>query len=370
MDYLRAFLKGTIMADDIVYVAMSGGVDSSVAAALLVEEGYNCAGITLKTFCYNENPGAAQSCCSLSTFLDASKVCRKLGISHQVLDVSDFFRDKIITNFVNEYLSGRTPNPCVDCNLFVKFEYLLEKVATTDGTKIATGHYAKIEKNGRRCELRRGVDRAKDQSYFLWRLSQRQLNRALFPVGKLSKEETRRLARDLDLPVADKSESQEICFVPDKDYAGFVKQQVGDKVQPGPIYNLDGEMLGRHKGVAYYTIGQRRGLGLSMNKPVYVAQIDAARNAIIIAENDDLFATSLAADRVNWVSIERPDKPMSVQAQIRYRHPPRPGRLFPLPAGRVEFRFDQPQRAITPGQSVVFYDRDLLLGGGIIDKVF
>lgn len=354
-----------------IYVAMSGGVDSCVAAALLKRQGYNCIGITLKTFCYSQNTTSEKSCCSLDAIQDARAVCRKLDMPHHVMDVSDFFGEKVIDKFVNEYLNGRTPNPCVECNRYVKFEHLMKKVAAMGGDKVATGHYARIEQNGERYALRRGIDRSKDQTYFLWGLTQEELARSLFPVGELSKEETRDIARELGLRVADKVESQEICFVPDNDYAGFVKQQVGDKVKPGPILNMAGDVLGQHKGLAYYTIGQRRGLGLSMPNPVYVAQLDVARNAVIIAENEALFNSGLRAGQVNWISVDPISEPRSAFAQIRYRHTAQPGILRRLPSGEAELIFDEPQRAITPGQSVVFYDDDdRVLAGAVIEGVF
>ncbi len=360
------------MNDSTVYVAMSGGVDSCVAAALLHEQGFLCVGVTLKTFCYSQNMTNERSCCSLEAIQDARVVCQKLGIRHYVMDVSDFFGEKVVDKFVSEYLSGRTPNPCVECNRHVKFEHLMTKVAALDSDRVATGHYARIAPKGQRFGLQRGLDRDKDQSYFLWGLSQRELSRTLFPVGHISKAETRSIAVDLGMRVAHKPESQEICFVPDNDYAGFVQRRVGNQVQPGPIFNLAGETVGEHKGLAYYTIGQRRGLGLAMNKPIYVAQLDVKRNAVIIAEDTDLFKSTFRAAEMNWLSIDPPTEPIPAMAQIRYRHHAQPGMLTVLPSGAIEFTFNEPQRAITPGQSAVFYDEtdQWTLAGGVIEAVF
>ncbi|OQY26715.1 MAG: tRNA 2-thiouridine(34) synthase MnmA [Candidatus Cloacimonetes bacterium 4572_55] len=358
------------MSEPTIYVAMSGGVDSSVAAALLVEQGYRCEGATLKIF-DDRSQSTEKSRGFSEPIRDARAICDKLNIPHHTIDVVDFFREKVIAQFVNEYLNGRTPNPCVECNRYVKFGYLMEKLPAVGGDRIATGHYIRVGKRGSRFALRRGVDRAKDQSYFLWRLTQEQLKRALFPLGETSKSETRSLARELGFSVAEKQESQEICFISDNNYAGFVRRKAGNMPKPGRILDMDGNVLGEHKGIAYYTVGQRRGLGLSMPRPVYVARIDAKQNAIIVSENESLFHKCLRAHHVVWSGMDSLHQPINATAQIRYRHQAQPGRLFFYPDSTVEFCFETPQRAITPGQSVVFYDDSgWIIAGGVIESVF
>ena len=360
------------MASNKIFIAMSGGVDSSVAAAILVEQGLDCVGVTLKTFCYANQNSSEKSCCSLDSINDAKNICQKLKIPHYVIDVNSQFKEKVVDNFIREYLTGHTPNPCVECNRHIKFGYLLKNVGAAKEDMIATGHYAQIEKMNSRFALKRGTDISKDQSYFLWGLSQDELSQTLFPLGGLTKEQTREIARQMGLKIAEKIDSQEICFVPDNNYGDFVKAHAAEEIQPGPIFDLSGKHLGNHGGIVNYTLGQRKGLRIAMNRPVYVVKIDAKKNAVYIGNDQDLFKSNVIVDQVNWVSISPPNLNITAFAQIRYRHEAAPGKLIYLPDGKVQFCFQEPQRAITPGQSAVFYDTDnkSILAGGVIDSVF
>lgn len=354
-----------------IVVGMSGGVDSSVAAALLVEQGYDVVGITLRVWPWKE-PEAAQkrfgSCCSPETVDDARRVARGLGIPLYLLNAEREFERTVIENFSGEYLAGRTPSPCVICNQEVKFGSLLRKALAWEASAVATGHYARIKQDlitGRHLLLK-AKDQRKDQSDFLWPLTQSQLAAARFPVGELTKKEVRAKARELGLPVADKPESQEICFVPGDDYRGFLRQRVPEAFRPGPIIDLRGRVVGEHEGLAAYTVGQRRGLGLASGRPLYVVELDPDRNVVVVGEDRDLETTRLIATRVNLIAFDRLERAVAVQAKIRHNHHPAPATISPLEGERIEVVFDFPQRAVTPGQSVVFYQGDLVVGGGII----
>jgi len=359
-----------------VVVGMSGGVDSAVAAALLVEQGYNVIGITIKTYNYEAvggNIGNESSCCSLDGINDARNVAAQLGFPHYVLDFSKQFEREVITNFVDEYLSGRTPNPCVICNRKIKWEELLCKADGLGAEFVATGHYAKVrydEATGRYI-LSRGVDRMKDQSYALWRLTQESLSRTIFPLAELTKPQVRDIAERLGLKIANKSESFEICFIPDNDHGRFLKERVAhlsEKVSGGDIV-MDGKIIGKHEGFPFYTIGQRRGLGVAVGEPIYVTKIDARTNTIQVGTEEKLMHKELVARDVNFIKILDAGFRMSVVAKIRYKDEGSPATIELMDSNTVKVMFDKPKRAITPGQSVVFYDGDDVVGGGIIDRV-
>lgn len=376
---MRWMKEDRVPTGSTVVVAMSGGVDSSVAAALLVEAGYTVVGITMHLWDFEGVGGNIHhesGCCSLSAMNDARMVCHRLGIPHYVVDFRDTFRETVIQDFIHEYARGRTPNPCVLCNVAIKWKALLWKVESLGGHWIATGHYARVRWDDTRARfvLLRGVDKDKDQAYALWRLPQDALSKTLFPLGSAVKEWIREKARALDLKTAGKRESQEICFVPDNDYARFLweKGRVGGRFPPtfgpGPIEDTRGHILGYHRGVAFYTTGQRKGLGIATGRPMYVTRIYPERNTLQVGGWDDLLGSELIARDVNWIAVEEPMEPVRVEVQIRYRHMPAPALVFPEEHGAVRVRFNAPQRAITPGQSVVFYQGDMILGGGIIEE--
>jgi tRNA-uridine 2-sulfurtransferase len=354
-----------------VVVAMSGGVDSSVAAAILKGSGYDVTGVTMNLFslpgkiCRSED---LRSCCGRRAIEDAHRVAIELGIPHYVVDLRREFEAAVIADFAREYGRGRTPNPCIRCNERIKFRLFLERTKRLGADYIATGHHARVTRDsaGARSLLKKGRDRDKDQSYFLYRLTQAQLARTIMPIGDLTKAEVRDRARRLGLAVADKAESQETCFAPLGDYPEFLAGRAPRAFRTGPILDLEGRVLGEHKGIGHYTVGQRRGLGISGRRPVYVAALDARRNAVIVGDEKDLFGKKFEAASVHLISGGRIEKPVIVQAKIRYRHQGARALVVPLSARRVQVEFDRPQRAITPGQSVVFYQRDVVLGGGII----
>ncbi len=356
-----------------VFVAMSGGVDSSVAAGLLKEAGHEVIGVTMNLFslppeiCRSEH---LRSCCGWKATEDAHEAACRLGIDHLVVDFRREFERRVIADFCREYGRGRTPNPCVRCNERVKFGLLLERAGRLGADCLATGHYARVKyDNGRgRYLLKKGKDRAKDQSYFLYPLSQAQLSRTLFPVGEYAKSEVRRLAKKWNLPAAEKPESQEICFVPLGRYPDFLRERVTGAFLPGPIRDRSGRVLGMHKGIGYFTVGQRRGMGIAGPQPLYVIAIDAAANSVIVGADEDLYQKTLLAGRLNLISLEKIEAPVRIKAKIRYKHEAANARLIPLSKGRVRVEFERPQRAITPGQSVVFYQREVVVGGGTIER--
>ncbi len=354
-----------------VIMAMSGGVDSSVAAALLLEAGYEVIGMTMQIW-QTDLPydlEAEGGCCSLGAVEDARSVANKLGIPYYVVNMQAPFREKVIDYFVAEYLQGRTPNPCIICNQELKFNNLLDKAKALDGNYVATGHYVRRDRDPAtgRWVLRKGLDLSKDQSYALYGLTQAQLEASLFPLGDYTKKAIRQKAAELGLRVADKPDSQEICFVPDQDYRRFIDEYKPGAVRPGKIVDKSGKVLGEHTGIINYTIGQRKGLGIASSVPLFVVQIRPDANEVVVGTAAEVFADGLVAGSINWVAIPGLTEELRVEAKIRYAAPPASAIIRPLPDGRVETRFDTPQRAITPGQSVVFYQEDLVLGGGIIE---
>lgn len=344
---------------------MSGGVDSSVAAALLKDEGYDVIGITL---CFNlpDSSGRRPSCCGIQGIEDARKVAHKLGIRHYVLNFKRVLEEKVIKEFCLEYAKGRTPNPCVRCNQHIKFTALLQKAFSLGASHLATGHYARIRKNSKYL-LKKAKDAKKDQSYFLYRLGQRQLKHILFPLGDYTKSQVRTMAKEFALPVADKPGSQEICFLADTDYRSFLKARGTKYTRPGPIIDRDNNILGEHGGIAFYTIGQREGLGIARGYPVYVTKIDPRGNSITVGRKEDVFADGFTVRDRHFIIAPRKKK-VALRVRIRYNHP-EASAIVNLSGSRIKVKFREPQFAVTPGQSAVFYDKDMVLGGGIIDKV-
>ena len=360
------------MAKKTVVVGMSGGVDSSVTAALLKEDGYDVIGVTMRLA--NDSRDFREDdrgCCSLSAVVDARRVCETIGIPHYVMDFKELFQKTVIKNFLSEYAAGRTPNPCIVCNRYVKFEGLLERARALGADYVATGHYARIERseNGRWL-LKKGVDPQKDQAYVLYHLTQATLAHFLMPLGGQTKEVTRAQAEELHLPVAHKPDSEEICFVPNDDYKAYLRRYASACLHPGEIVDTTGHVLGHHAGLPLYTIGQRKGLGIAAERPLYVVRLDREKNQVVVGGADEVFGGGLIASDLNWIAFDTLTQPRTAQAKIRYGKKEGEARLEPLPDGRVRVQFSEPQRAITPGQSVVFYEGDVVLGGGLIDASF
>lgn len=354
-----------------VAVGMSGGVDSSVAAYLLKEQGYDVIGVTMQIWQDEDVDSMAENggCCGLSAVDDARCVADKLGIPYYVLNFKKEFKEHVIDYFMDEYMHARTPNPCIACNRYVKWEALLKRALELGCDYIATGHYARVVKleNGR-FALKKSASIRKDQTYALYNLTQEQLSRTLMPVGEYDKEEIRKIAERIGLFIADKPDSQEICFVPDNDYAGYIERESGKSFDKGNFVDLDGRILGTHKGIIHYTIGQRKGLGLSVGKPVFVVDIRPDTNEVVIGTNEDTFHQELIADRVNLMSISSVEEDMPLNAKIRYSHQGAPCRIKMLDDNTLRCCFEEPVRAITPGQAVVFYDGDVVAGGAVIKK--
>ncbi len=354
-----------------VVVGMSGGVDSSVAAYLLKEQGYDVIGVTMQIWQDEEQKAQEENggCCGLSAVEDARKVAWELGIPYYVMNFKKEFQDNVIQYFINEYIQGRTPNPCIACNRYVKWESLLKRSLDIGAEYIATGHYAQVHKlsNGR-YTLKKSITEAKDQTYALYNLTQYQLSHTLMPVGEYSKEQIRQIAETIHLKVASKPDSQEICFIPDHDYARFIKEHSREQLLKGNFVDLDGNILGQHEGITHYTIGQRKGLNLSMGRPVFVVEIRPETNEVVIGEANDVFSNILICSHLNWMAIQGLyGKEMDVTVKIRYSHKGAKATIREIGDDKVECQFEEPQRAITPGQAVVFYDGDYVVGGGIIE---
>jgi tRNA-specific 2-thiouridylase len=350
-----------------VVVGMSGGVDSSVAAAILKDQGYQVIGVTMQVWPSDESTSIG-GCCGINEIADAQRVAQQLEIPHYVMNFRDVFARKVIAEFCREYSRGRTPNPCIRCNQYIKFGTLLDQARGLEADFVATGHYARVEKASGRYILKKGIDSAKDQSYVLYTMTQDQLEHTLMPLGPLTKKRVRQIARDLELPVAEKSESQEICFIPDNDYSKFVEEYMPQVSKAGPVMDRKGNVLGEHSGIAHYTVGQRRGLGIPAKAPFYVIAIDLKRNAVIVGSKDEIYSDALVATDLNWIASEKPEQPVAVEAKIRYLHKGAKASVIPLSDGRVRVEFEQPQMAITPGQAVVFYQGEMVVGGGTIEE--
>lgn len=349
-----------------VVVAMSGGVDSSMVAAILKREGYEVIGATMRLWTEEDGdmPASHRRCCSMEEVEDARRVCQILDIPFYVLNFEPQFREYVVDYFCEEYVRGRTPNPCIACNKRIKFDLLLKKALALGADYLATGHYTRIEKHGGKYLLLKAIDAAKDQSYVLYSLGQKELENLLFPMGSFNKRQIRNLAREMSLPVWDKKESQEICFITNGDYHQFLAQRSLN--QPGDIVSNEGKVLGRHSGIGFYTVGQRRGLGLASREPLYVLAIDPVGSKVVVGTNEQLLRKELYASEVNYISGEPPHQPLAVTAKIRYKSPEAKAMLYPE-GQRARVVFEEPQRAITPGQAVVFYAGDIVLGGGIIE---
>lgn len=350
-------------------IAMSGGVDSSVAAHLMKEQGFECIGVTMKLF-GNEDIGVSKehSCCSLDDVEDARIVAHSMGMNHYVFNFAEKFDEKVIKNFVYCYENGLTPNPCIECNRHLKFDKLHDRMRELEYDYVVTGHYARVEKDEAtgRFLLKKAVDSNKDQSYVLYSLTQEQLAHTLFPLGGLTKPEVREIAEANGFINAKKSDSQDICFVTDNDYAKFICGYTGKDYPVGDFVDLDGNILGQHKGIIHYTIGQRKGLGIALGSPRFVCKIDPELNQVVLSEEDALFTTTLRAKNINLISVDKIAEPMRIKAKVRYRHSEQPAVVTQIDDDTVEVVFDEPQRAITKGQALVMYDGDVVVGGGTI----
>ena len=348
-------------------IAMSGGVDSSLAAKLMKDKGFDCIGCTMKLY-HNEDAGieSSRTCCSLDDVEDARSVAYKLGMPFYVFNFTEAFRDTVIRKFIESYEKGITPNPCIDCNRYMKFDKLFERAKILGCDYIVTGHYARIEEENGKFVLKKALDETKDQSYVLYSMTQDQLVHTMFPLGSMQKTEVRAIAEESGFVNADKPDSQDICFVPNGDYASVIELQTGKESAEGNFVDKQGNNLGRHKGVIHYTIGQRKGLGVSSTEPLYVCNICPKDGNVVLGSNDDLFSREADVSDFNWISGEVPGSEFRCKAKIRYRQPEQWVTVIPTGADTVHIVFDEPQRAITPGQAAVFYDGDTVLGGGTI----
>lgn len=346
---------------------MSGGVDSSVAAYLMLKRGYDCTGVTLKLF-DNDESAAEKTCCSLDDTEDARSVCLKLGIPHYVYNFKDIFDEKVVGRFIAAYETGATPNPCIDCNRFIKFGKLFQRAEELGFDCVVTGHYASVEynENENRYLLKKAPDINKDQSYVLYSLTQRQLAKTVFPLGEMTKEQVRALAEEMGFINARKHDSQDICFVPDGDYARFIEEYTGKSYPGGDFVDESGKVLGRHKGIIRYTVGQRKGLGLALPQPMYVKEKNLEENKVVLCPNSELFSRELLAGELNLIAFDKIEQPLRVSARVRYNQKEQPATVYQLDGSTIRVVFDEPQRAISKGQAVVLYDGDYVLGGGTI----
>lgn len=353
-----------------VVLGMSGGVDSSVAAYLLKEQGYEVIGVTMQVWPedkeYEEREGG---CCSLSSVEDARRVAYSLDIPFYVMNFKDVFKTNVIDYFIDEYMEGRTPNPCIACNKYIKFDAFLKKAQALGADYVATGHYATVEKIGDRFVLRKSEDDKKDQTYVLYNLTQYQLSHTLMPCGNYHKDKIREIAKEIGLRVHNKKDSMEICFIPDNDHGAFIKKMVPHNIKEGNFVDKDHNILGRHKGIVYYTIGQRKGLGIALGRPMFVTDINPLLSEVVLGSEEDIFKTELVASDMNFMPFDKLQEPMDVEAKIRYSAKPSKALISPMEDGRVKVVFKEKQRAITKGQSVVFYQGNLLIGGGIIEEI-
>lgn len=353
-----------------VVVGMSGGVDSSVTAYLLKEQGYDVIGITMQVWPEDEQFEEREGgCCSLSSVEDARRVAYKLDIPFYVMNFKDVFKEKVIEPFIDEYLMGQTPNPCIACNKFIKFDAFLKKAKTLGADYIATGHYANIYEENGRYLLKRSRDDKKDQTYVLYNMTQNQLKHILMPCGDYNKDRIREIAKEIGLNVHNKKDSEEICFIPDNDHGSYIKRERPENVKPGNFVDSRGNVLGKHKGVVYYTIGQRKGLGIALGKPVFVKDIIPDKNEVVLGSEEDIFKNQLIAGSLNFIPFDKLNEPLKVLSKIRYSAKATEATIYPYGEDKVKVVFDNQVRAITKGQSVVFYDDDLLIGGGIIEEI-
>jgi tRNA-specific 2-thiouridylase len=355
-----------------VIIGMSGGVDSSVAAYLLKQQGYDVIGVTMQIWQDKSKEAFEREggCCSLSAVDDARRVCDKLDIPFYVMNFKEVFEKKVIDYFVDEYLQGKTPNPCIACNKFIKFDALLERSLSLDADYVATGHYARImyDEAYKRHIIKKSATPEKDQTYVLYNLTQNQLSHILMPLGDYNKQQVREIARGLDLRTANKPESQEICFVEDNNYGRFISERRGEEIKPGLFVDTQGNKLGTHKGIAHYTVGQRKGLGIAFGKPMYVVEIIPEKNLVVLGDEMEVFSRELIASQMNFITFEELEGPIEVKAKIRYSAKEAIATVTPIDNERVKVVFEEPQRAITPGQAVVFYQDEVLVGGGTIDR--
>lgn len=352
--------------DSRVVVAMSGGVDSSTTAALLAEQGYDVIGVMMRLWAEEGQGGSTNRCCSIEAIEDARRVCYVLDVPFYLIDYEQEFKREVVDLFIAEYTRGRTPNPCLACNRRIKFDLLLRRILALDAQYLATGHYARVRQANGRYQLLKGRDEWKDQSYVLYMLGQKELRHLLLPLGDYTKQQVRAVARKRGLPVADRAESQDLCFLLDNDYRRFLQAQAPESIWPGPILDTAGRTIGQHKGLPFYTIGQREGLGIAAPEALYVMQIDVARNALVVGTRAELGRRELVATEVNYTSGQTPQGPLEITVKIRYQAIEAEAVLIPLEDGRARVTFAQPQRDITPGQGVVFYQDEIVLGGGII----
>lgn len=361
------------MNKETIAVAMSGGVDSSVTAYLLKQQGYIVIGFTMQLIDFSTITGIKElgKCCSEQSIYDARRAASIINIPHYVINLQNEFQEKVIQPFITNYCSGKTPSPCILCNYFIKFDALLKKALAIGAQKLATGHYVKLSfnKNNNRWLLQKSVDLSKDQSYFLFNLNQYQLSKAIFPLGEYTKKEVRKIAKSINLPVANKPESQQLCFIPDNNYRNFIQMHHTLQNNEGTFISTNGKILGKHKGIHSYTIGQRRHLGIALGKPLYVIKINPKNNTITLGEKKDIYSLEFIAENMNWIAFDTPPCSFKAAARIRYKHEEVPATITPIDQKNAHIIFDQPQPAITPGQAVVLYQNDTVIAGGWIQKV-